>query len=60
MLEGPICGWIRVRDTPSRDYGAPSACCWVLDAGFVIRGTRLVTRRVGQFLHNGLVVGLAV
>ena len=49
-----------MRDPPSWDYGATSGCCWVLDSGFVIRETRFVTRRVGQFLHNGRVVGPAV
>ena len=45
-----------MRDPPSWDYGATSACCWVLDAGFAVRDTRFVIHPVGQFLHNGLAV----
>ena len=49
-------GGFVMRDPPSWDYGATSACCWVLDAGFVVRDTRFVIHRVGQFVHNGLAV----
>ena len=45
-----------MRDPPSWNYGATSACCWVLDAGFVVRDTRFAIHRIGQFLHNGLAV----